>query len=106
MALALRFVEAVTPGEDQIGPLQQLLFAIQKLPRRAAERRQLVHAIERNRTRGDVACVGQRHRRVIPEDRPVDAMSGLKLVEQTLQLAVRRNGRQSFRQMGTQTYTP
>ena len=66
MAAALRLVEAVAAGEDQVGMRDQLGLQREQLRRGEAEVRQLVHAVVDGAARRQVARESEHHRRVIP----------------------------------------
>src|SRR6185312_7236900 len=74
--VALRLVEAVAAGEDEIGAPQELLLALEHDRRRATEGGELVHAVIDDGARLDMVGEGAAHRRVVPKDRPGDAVAG------------------------------
>src|SRR5262245_30196178 len=68
MKTALRLVEAVSAGEDQVGELKQFGFAPFRARRRGFEGRRLTHAIVDHKKRIETPGEGHRRRRVVPED--------------------------------------
>jgi hypothetical protein len=81
MPLAFRFIQTLAAREDEIGPVQQLSFVLQKLRRCAMKCRQLVHAVEHERAGCEVAREVESHRRVVPHHRTVERESTLQFVQ-------------------------
>jgi hypothetical protein len=100
VAPALGFVQALAACEHQIRSVHQLRLLREKLGRSPAKRRQLVHAIEHDRTRRKIPGELKRHRRVVPDDRLVDSKGGLQLVQKSPQFAGDGRPRQTFGKMG------
>src|SRR5262245_39309596 len=82
MKAALRFVEAVSSGEDHVGELKQFGFAPFRARRRGFESRRLIHAIVDHKKRIETPGEGYRRRRVVPEDVIADLVFQEEFIEQ------------------------
>jgi hypothetical protein len=96
--LALRLVETLPAGEDEVGAREQLALALAERRRRALEAGEFVHAVVDGRERFEVARPSDRHRRVVPEYVLVDSLVGEESVEQLALRALRLFRAQAFGQ--------
>ena len=96
VAVLLGLVEAVAPGEDHVGSLEQLSLERGQLGRGEAEVGQLVHAVVDGAGGLDLPRNGQHHRGVVPANERA-ALPGEEAVQQASQNAVAIRRGQRFR---------
>ncbi len=87
---ALGLVQAVAAGEDHVGQRHQVAFQDLQALRGELEVGELVHAVVHDcrRALGHRARELQHHRRVVPDDRPLDAALGQEAHQQALEFGV------------------
>jgi hypothetical protein len=86
MAVALRLVQALAPGEDEVGNPEQRAFSLQQLARRMPEGGEFVHAVVHHALRRQLGGQRHGHGRVEPQPVVVDGVLAQVRREQGLQL--------------------
>src|SRR5262245_10924594 len=92
MKTALRLVEAVAAGEDDVGELEQLGFAPFRARRRGSEGRRFIHAIVDYKEWIETPGEGHCRWRVVPEDVIADLVFEEEFIEQERLFYRRRLG--------------
>lgn len=90
MTIALRLTQALAAREDDVGPAEQLRFAREQRGGRVGERRELVHTVEHDGCRAQMAREDERHRCVVPQNGLADAFGDQQLVEQVPEKVISR----------------